>query len=173
MSVNKGDFNKNIDDRFYVRYINETHGYGVFAKQDITGEQVVGEIFAEYHSLVDWFKNDLRKQDMDIVKADYDLRKSQSYLFNTNYQHDESKFLVLDGSKHCNMFCLINNVGYHNVVTLDIPMHNKWRKLVFAVKTIKKDQQLSIEYSKEGWMPKGQKELIETYIKSQATVDEL
>jgi hypothetical protein len=38
-----------------VKYIDESTGYGVFAKKDIPENSLIGELFSEFYDIKDYF----------------------------------------------------------------------------------------------------------------------
>lgn len=141
---------KNLDDYidciqrkeealWYMQYINDTIGYGIFADADIKDGQFIGE----YTGIV-------LNSNM-LVSIPY---FSMKYVWNINTPErypDFTNILYVDGRKKGNFTRSINHSFDPNVKALCIFEDKEWHLIYIACKAIAKDQQLLVDYGQGYW----------------------
>lgn len=116
-----------------IRWISPQLGYGVFANEPISKDQLIGE----YLGVVDLTEN-LKNFDYSFVMP---------FKFN-------QKPVSLDAFKFCNDLRFVNHSDQPNVYTSYIMVDGELRLIFHAATDIKAGQQLFINYGKNYWLPK-------------------
>ncbi len=56
----------------------------------------------------------------------------------------------------------VNDLEYHNIASKDVFHNNMWKTIYYAIKDIKKDEQLSVSYGELYWSDKFKLSLSDT-----------
>ena len=124
---------------WYMQYMNDIVGYGIFADDDIKEGQFIGE----YTGMV--FNSNM------LVSIPC---FSMKYVWNINTPErypDFTHILYVDGRKKGNFTRSINHSFDPNVKALCIFEDKEWHLIYIACKAIAKDQQLLVDYGQDYW----------------------
>lgn len=123
----------------YIQFINDTIGYGVFAREDIAPGQMIGE----YTGVVKRSDFSKRKEDFDYA---WGLPKPTT--------------CVIDAKDAGNFTRFINHTdAAFNVDMVCIPCKGTWHLVYIANQSIKKGKQLLANYGKHYWDGRNKKPL--------------
>jgi SET domain-containing protein len=114
----------------YIKFVNETVGFGVFAEQDIDKGVIVGEYTGHAISVSHLEKINL---------------KDDSYAIGPLYG------IVVDAKKVGNITRFINHSAKPNLVTVGLYKCNYPCVVLISSEPIKKDQQLFFDYGEKYW----------------------
>jgi len=118
-----------------IKWVNDTCGFGVFAKKNIKKDAMVGEYTG--------------------ILRNYSIKPDSKYAFAyPTIQIGEIKYddLVVDANEAGNITRFINHSIEHKNVEHTIVYDNKGRHIVFyASRNIKAGEQLFIDYGEEYW----------------------
>lgn len=127
---------KGYEAPWYLRYINEQIGHGAFADEDIEQWQMVGEYTG---IVIEKFKS----QDID---------SSYSWtLLAPEFYRNETQIFYVNAKKAGNFTRFINHSSYPNVIPLFVYSSDAWHLIYIAVRPIKKDEQLLVDYGQGYW----------------------
>ena len=136
-----------------LKYINDKIGYGVFAEEDISANEMVGEYTGEL----------LSRKKVDALPS---LAQADCVMYvGAFYQKDAIRdHLFVDAKKFGNFTRFINHSGNPNVDNFSVLGEDGlWHIPVFTIKPIKKDEQLLIDYGQGYWLHRG---IVPEFLKS-------
>jgi len=127
------DYFKN-DDRFYIQFIDQHKGFGLFAFKDIKQNDVIGV----YTGLIS----------MELGKKLFDSR----YLFHiTSIKHPYTGAkadLYIDARVAGNQLRFVNHDSNPNCEAIYVPHNNMWNVIFVAKRDIAKNEEITISYGK-------------------------
>ena len=130
---------QNYESPWYMKYISDRIGYGIFADDDIPQ----GQLIAEYLGII------ISKEIM-MQTGCYDMKYTWS-IPAPPYSTDPAFIVYVDAKKSCNFTRFINHNYTPNVKAAVIYADEGWHMLYIACKPIKKDEQLLVDYGKGYW----------------------
>jgi SET domain len=133
-----------FESPWYMKFINNKIGYGIFAAADIEA----GQLIAEYVGII-----------YDSVTY-LSAPRNPRYCWNVNppLQVQNAHKFYVDALASCNFTRIINHSYKPNVIP--VPMHGPdgSRMLYVACEKIKKDEQLLVNYGEGYWVSRGEPE---------------
>ena len=130
---------QNYESPWYMKYISDRIGYGIFADDDIQP----GQLIAEYLGII-------TTKEIMMQNSYYDMKYTWS-IPAAPYSSDPSFIIYVDAKKSCNFTRFINHDYKPNVQAVIIYAQDGWHMLYVACKPIKKDGQLLVDYGKGYW----------------------
>jgi len=134
------DYFKN-DDRFYVQFIDQHKGFGLFAFKEIKQNDVIGV----YTGLIS----------MQLGKKLFDSR----YLFHiTSIKHPYTGAkadLYIDARVAGNHLRFVNHDSNPNCEAIYVPHNNMWNVIFVAKRDIAKNEEITISYGKSYYSVRG------------------
>jgi len=124
---------------WYMLYINEQIGYGVYADDDIEEGHLIGEYTG---TVIETYK----------AKA-LDMSYAWTMVPPANYSNRGDMFFI-DAKKAGNFVRFINHSYYPNVKPLPVYSQGEWHMIYIAQRAIKKDEQLLVDYGAGYWTTK-------------------
>ena len=124
---------------WYMQLVSERVGYGIFAAADFEDGDFIGEYTGIIH-------------DEQSFKALMPFDPNYSWNINppANYHNMTTKFYV-DAKKSCNFARFINHSYNPNVKPVTIYAKDGWHIIYVACKSIKKDEQILVNYGEGYW----------------------
>ncbi|KAK9768901.1 hypothetical protein K7432_000130 [Basidiobolus ranarum] len=122
-----------FDKRFYVRWVDNIRGYGLFATTNIPG----GTILGVYSGI--------------LTNNTYTTDYLWHYRGNVLDDQGNSINLGIDSKFYGNWFRFANHHDEPNSQGLYVPYNNKWHVVYVALKTIPADSEISVSYGPYYW----------------------